>query len=320
MISVLLTTYNDSEFLPFSIKSVLNQTYSNFEFVIVDDGSLDYTEQIVNSFLDKRINYYKINHAGRSKALNYGLSVCKNEWVALIDSDDLWHPEKLQKQKELINDENDIIFTNAYFFYKKFILFDGMCPNDQIKLQKKILLHGCLVNSSLIYNKRKIIKIGLYNTELTNSEDYDLLIRLAANSNYKYIDDYLVFCRLRNNSLSTINNVDTKKNIRLIQKKYFESSKNYIFKNINSENHILNAWREYFYGTKETARKIWWQNKNLFLKDYRISIAFIFTFLPKPIFEIILSQRFRLRIRFITKKILGDKTVLHAIKVFNKII
>lgn len=320
MISVLMTTYNDDVYLPNSIPSVLGQTFSDFEFVIIDDGSTDNTESTVRSFNDERIHYYKINHVGRSKALNYGLSKCIHDWVAIIDADDFWHSSKLEKQVKLIKSEKDVIFTHTLFFQKNSIEFSLKCPRSKSDLMKLLPLHGHMTNSSIIYNKNYIIKLGSYNESLTNSEDYDLLIRMIPDSTYKFINEYLVFYRLRSESLSSYSVLKTKRNIRMIQEKYFSRSfkKNGI---LNSEEKAcLDFFQEYFYGTKNNARKIWLSNKKLLLKNYRTIIAFFITYLPDSLFEKFLQSRARLRMQYFLKRLFREKKILEAKKMFKTII
>ena len=98
MVSVLITTYNCAPYIAQAVQSILNQTFQYFEFLIVDDGSTDNTEDIVKSFSDKRIRYIKRNHFGRAAGLNFGLKNSSNEIIALMDADDISHPQRLELQ------------------------------------------------------------------------------------------------------------------------------------------------------------------------------------------------------------------------------
>jgi len=99
-ISVIIPTYNRANFIDVAIKSVLNQSYQDFEIIIVDDGSTDNTEEIVKNFNDFRINYFfhKFNQ-GISAARNTGIKACQGKYIAFLDSDDEWLPEKLDKKE-----------------------------------------------------------------------------------------------------------------------------------------------------------------------------------------------------------------------------
>lgn len=319
-ISVITTTYNCASYIYEAIHSVLNQTFPDFEFVIIDDGSEDDTESTVKCFKDERIHYYKISHAGRSKALNYGLKVCNYDWIAIIDADDIWHPNKLEKQVRLIGSERDVIFTNSLFFKRKAIKFSVECPKSKEGLMKILQLHGHMNNSSILYNRNLIKSVGGYDESFSNTEDYDLISRIIPKANYKYVDDYLVYSKLRANSVSSVSKEMTKKNIQMIHKKYFSNKVNGILDEayINQEEY-LDSWREYFYGDKKNARKLWLSNKKLFLKDYRIILAFILTYLPNSLFEKFLQSKLRLRIKYFIQKFIKDEKVLKGIRTFDLI-
>ena len=97
-ITVLMPVYNSERTINASIKSVLNQSYRNFDFIIVNDGSTDGTDSIIRSFKDDRIKYFVREHKGRSAASNFAISKAETEYVARIDSDDLFFKDKLKKQ------------------------------------------------------------------------------------------------------------------------------------------------------------------------------------------------------------------------------
>ena len=100
LVSIIMPSYNTAKFISDSINSVLSQTYSNWELIIVDDCSSDNTDEIVSPFLsDKRIKYLKNEkNSGAAVSRNYALREAKGKWIAFLDSDDLWEKDKLQKQ------------------------------------------------------------------------------------------------------------------------------------------------------------------------------------------------------------------------------
>ena len=103
LISVVMTAYNAEKFIRKSIESVLNQTYENLQFIIVNDGSTDSTEAIVSEFSDSRIEYYSLGeNCHIAHATNVGFSKVKGEYIAIIDSDDIWDADKLKKQLEYL--------------------------------------------------------------------------------------------------------------------------------------------------------------------------------------------------------------------------
>lgn len=107
LISIIIPTYNRAHLIGRSIKSVISQTYQNLDIIVVDDGSIDNTEEVVNSFQDSRIHYIKHeNNRGVSAARNTGIKLAKGQYVAFQDSDDEWLPEKLEKQLALFTQNN----------------------------------------------------------------------------------------------------------------------------------------------------------------------------------------------------------------------
>ena len=94
--SVILVTYNSSRYIEESISSVLNQTYKNFELIIIDDGSTDKTINIIKKFKDNRIKYKYQTNQGPSKARNFGIKISKSRWICFIDADDYWNKNKLK--------------------------------------------------------------------------------------------------------------------------------------------------------------------------------------------------------------------------------
>src|SRR5687768_5708706 len=104
LVSIIIPTYNRENLIGESIQSVLDQTYTNWELIIIDDGSEDGTHQVVTGFRDKRISYYLIAHCGIfGKVRNEGLRRSNGKYVAFLDSDDLWCEDKLQVQVDLMN-------------------------------------------------------------------------------------------------------------------------------------------------------------------------------------------------------------------------
>ncbi|QIT56556.1 glycosyltransferase family 2 protein [Aquisalimonas sp. 2447] len=100
LISIVTPTFNRAGYLPVAIDSVLAQTFPNLEYLIVDDGSTDNTSDVVNSYDDERIRYFRQENQGQSVARNVGIENSRGEFVCFLDSDDAWVPEKLQQQLE----------------------------------------------------------------------------------------------------------------------------------------------------------------------------------------------------------------------------
>src|SRR4030042_6253183 len=117
LVSVIIPTYNRADCVTKSIDSVLSQTYNDYEIIVVDDGSTDNTRQILQSYVDKcLIHYIYQDNAGCAAARNSGIRAAKGQWIAFLDSDDTWLPDKLAEQMQYLSETGlDVCFTNTTF-------------------------------------------------------------------------------------------------------------------------------------------------------------------------------------------------------------
>ena len=206
MLTVLLTTFNDSSLLKLAVSSILSQSFINFELLVIDDGSTDNTFDVINNFNDKRIRYIMLNHVGRSKALNLGLREAKYDWIVLADSDDIMFHEKLKNYVRYISDKEDrIVWSNCYYFRKSKILFYIENPVDESDIKKLFLLHS--LNNCCLINRNHIFKYSDgYNEKIEIAEDYDLWLKLIFYSELIVIPEFLTLVNLRLDSFSRSNN------------------------------------------------------------------------------------------------------------------
>lgn len=194
LISVIMPTYNSQSFIEESILSVVNQSYYNWELIIVDDGSTDSTKDIVTRYVskDKRIKYYYQQNAGQAKARNLGLEQSEGLFVAFIDSDDLWLPNMLEDSIiEFGKESQDVLFSNSYLFHDgqdhtdlqalthfgihsyKYVGTDGL---GKFIKQNRISMDGVFAS------KESILKTGGFRDEARGkAEDYELWLTMLAN-------------------------------------------------------------------------------------------------------------------------------------------
>ncbi len=236
-ISVLLPTYNGSNFIDKAIKSVLDQTFTDFEIIIINDGSTDNTLEKISkySLLDNRIMIInnEIN-LGIQKSLNKGLFIAKGEYIARIDSDDIWiDKDKLKKQFNFLEKNKDyvLIGTGAICTDEKGNIIKKYYKKETDKeIRKTILGYNCFIHSSVIFKKEVAIKIGGYseNIEERHVEDYDLWLKLGSLGKMYNIKSYCVQYTIRENSISNKNQKEQlKKTIRTSNKyiKYYPQNK-----------------------------------------------------------------------------------------------
>lgn len=185
LVSVIIPTYNRAHLIGDTIKSVLNQTNSDFEVVIVDDGSTDNTEEVVKQYLSDTVSYYKVPNGERGAARNFGTQKAKGKYVNWFDSDDQMlpnHVETLAKNLEKLN-YPDIITThfNVKYNTENYIQEKPFLIESQSSFKRALVKGNCLSCNSVVVNR----EVALNNPfselrELSASEDYELWLRLAS--------------------------------------------------------------------------------------------------------------------------------------------
>ena len=194
-ISVIIPTYNRCDLLKRAINSVIKQTITPKEIIIVDNGSTDQTYQMVSSLFPE-INYFIEKKRGVSAARNKGILESKSKWIAFLDSDDAWKPTKLEKQMEYSvfnQDKYRIIHTDENWYRNKKFL-------NQLKKHKKSggnifknsLQLCCISPSSVVLKKQIFDDYGLFDENLEVCEDYDMWIRITSKEEVGFLDSPLV--------------------------------------------------------------------------------------------------------------------------------
>lgn len=206
LVSIITPTYNCGMFIAETIESVLNQTYNNWEMIIVDDCSRDKTKEIVNRYIqkDSRIKYYKlIENSGAAIARTAAMKLAKGKYMAFLDSDDLWYKNKLEEQINYMKD-NHISFSCTSY---EQIDEKNNFLNKTIKAINKVgynrLLLDCPVgNSTVVYNAEKMGKFEVPNIRKRN--DDALWLQMLKKEKYIIgIDEVLMKYRIRSNSISS---------------------------------------------------------------------------------------------------------------------
>ena len=204
LVSIIMPTYNCAKFIGETIKSVIAQTYSNFEIIIVDDCSKDNTKDVVNSFDDERIKYHRLEkNSGAAVARTTAMNMAKGKYMAFLDSDDLWMENKLERQLKFMKDNNYNITCTAYEQVNE----DGESLNKVIKTKKKVdynrILLDCPVgNSTVMYNVEALGKFEVPNIRKRN--DDALWLQMLKKEKYIYgMDEVLAKYRIRSNSISS---------------------------------------------------------------------------------------------------------------------
>lgn len=211
-VSVIVPTYNRAHIITEAIDSILNQTFKDFELIIVDNYSSDNTESVVKSYSDKRIRYFKNQNNGLvSINRNYGIKKSCGEYIAFLDDDDLWLPEKLEKQVELLdlNKELGLVYSDIYIIgsngdLRENTYFHRIKPTRGNAFNE--LLQGNFIPMLTVVIRREVLdKVGGFNPRYKICQDYDLWLRIAEHYPVDFIEDPLAKYRVHSESSSQKN-------------------------------------------------------------------------------------------------------------------
>jgi glycosyltransferase involved in cell wall biosynthesis len=183
-VSVIIATYNRADFISRAIESVLNQSYKDFELIIIDDGSTDNTKEIVAKYKDFRIKYIWKEHGGRSRARNMGIELSRGKYIAFLDSDDFYLPNKLFAESTTLNNNLDIGMTLSGWriVNQQGRVIVNVRPWEYLALPLSLedwLFSGTTTSVSFMVRKEWLQRINGFNPRLCFSEDVELWIRLA---------------------------------------------------------------------------------------------------------------------------------------------
>ena len=200
LVSVIMPTYNHAKFIGKAIDSVLNQTYPNFELIVIDNYSDDDTEKIVASYNDDRIIYLKFrNHGIIAASRNHGIKYSHGDYIAFLDSDDFWHKQKLEKQlphfelPEIIGVASNAVLVSETPYYRK----NSWARSKQGYVDYKyrdILNRNRIMTSSLIVRRDTLDRTGLFDEDKTFSfiEDWELWLRMARYGSFRVLESPLL--------------------------------------------------------------------------------------------------------------------------------
>lgn len=207
-VSVIIPCYNTAPFLEDAIRSVLNQSYADFELIIVDDGSTDSTRQIAAGFLsDQRIRYLYQENRGLSAARNIGIALAVGDFVALLDADDIWEPEKLACQVALLCQSREVgmVFSDFSTFDSGGIIACSKIPSlliETITFSQLFVCNNFIYPSTVVLRKSAFVESGGFDVSLRSIEDYDLWLRIAQRYRIVGINAPLVWIRQHDSNMS----------------------------------------------------------------------------------------------------------------------
>ncbi|MHC4321510.1 MAG: glycosyltransferase family 2 protein [Planctomycetota bacterium] len=220
-VSVIIHTYNNEKFIAETVESVLNQTYKDYEIIVVDDGSVDGTRDALLPYMQEIIYHYKEN-GGIASAKNAGISLSQAEFIAFLDHDDLWVPDKLKLQMESFNENPQVGLV-----YAKYTSFrDG--KELRTKPEKgysgwifKELLAKSFVQTSTVVVKRECLNaVGPYDESFSLGDEYDMFLRIAKKFQCGFIDKGLTRYRVHDTNASNNDFLFDNENLGVYKKIY----------------------------------------------------------------------------------------------------
>jgi glycosyltransferase involved in cell wall biosynthesis len=267
LVSVIMPVYNGATYLREAITSILDQTYSNFEFIIINDGSIDRSEEIILSFSDSRIVYIKNPENYKLiKTLNIGFSIAKGCYIARMDADDISHPDRLQKQVQFldVNEEYGLVGSGVNLLNgenKSQLLYH----TDHESLKFALAFYCPFIHPSVMIRSSVLLNVDcVFDSNYVHAEDYELWKRLAFKTKMANIPEYLLDYRVHDAQISSQHSVFQTELATKIRREYLSE---YFGESIKDFEYVFKLSVE-----KYTFKEKYHQIKTLFDKDRKQSI------------------------------------------------
>ncbi|WP_066384290.1 glycosyltransferase [Anabaena sp. CA = ATCC 33047] len=207
LISVIIPAYNCEKTIKETIKSVLQQSFTNLELIVINDGSQDATLDIVAQIQDSRLKVFSFENAGGNVSRNRGLHRAKGEYISFLDADDIWTPEKLQSQLEALQNNTEAYVAYSWTDYidenGKFLV-SGTHTTANGDVYEQLLVNNFLENgSNPLIRREALIELGGFDESLKAAQDWDMWLRLAAKYNFVAVPVVQILYRVSANSVSS---------------------------------------------------------------------------------------------------------------------
>lgn len=220
-ISVIMSVYNAGRYVKEAVDSILGQTFSDLEFIIINDGSTDDSGKVLSAFRDPRIRLVHQENRGLIRSLNTGVEMARGEYIARQDADDVSLPLRLEKQAAFLDAHPEIAIVGTSVietdedgdFLK---IYDS--PADDAEIKKALSFDVPVCHASMMFRKMAIKDVGLYREKLRLVEDYDLLLRVGERSKLGNIREPLYKVRIRPGSVCAVNRFDLQRRYVLVRK------------------------------------------------------------------------------------------------------
>lgn len=207
-LSVVMSVYNGERYVEDAVNSILNQTFCDFEFIIINDGSTDRTAQILAEFDDPRIKVINQPNRGLTASLNRGIRLAKGKYIARMDADDFSEPQRLERQIEIIDQNPDIALVTCWYKVsdeKGDVLACQRLPTESEQLAELLVHDNPMCHGSVLIRKEAIEAVGLYSESLRYAQDYELWLRmLRRNHKLCVVPEFLYRFRISPDSVAKL--------------------------------------------------------------------------------------------------------------------
>lgn len=292
LVSVIIPAYNCAKWIERAVSSVLSQTFQDFEIIIVDDGSTDKTPDIVSGLKKKdyRISYTRIpNSGGAARPKNVGIKMSSAPFIATLDADDEWYPEKLEKQIALLNDPSrpHLGYVTCFALYvygeeKMRVIY--RVPRYKDVLQH-ILAHDYMGSGSGMMYKREVFeKIGGFDENLRSGQDAEIHIRLAQNYDFDIVEEVLFIYYFHKGNLSnTLGITKRQKDIAKIMNKWKHLYSKY--PKAHSNRLRFNGTMYMINGKTAEAKESFLESIKVYPLNWRSYLYFLVSFLGSGVYK-----------------------------------
>jgi glycosyltransferase involved in cell wall biosynthesis len=298
LVSVIIPTYNSADFIEEALESLFEQTFQDFEIIVIDDGSTDETAAILEKYGDRIVYLYQDN-GGCASARNKGIRIARGKYIAFLDADDIWLPAKLEKQVLLFNKRESLgmVTTGSCSFDKKGIYGYSTRKREFLmhgNIARNIFLRSGVGTPTVMVRKEVFDNIGLFEERtkqgekvfLSHGSDDNMWIRIASHYDIELIDEVLT--RVRNHPRRmTVNQVELQEsvryNIRLLKTKYGDKVKMKIEKAVPIKMSYVQFAIGYGYyesGNYRDARKAFIKGSYHWIWFWKNPLFLMLTFIP----------------------------------------
>jgi glycosyltransferase involved in cell wall biosynthesis len=275
LVSIILPAFNANRFIAETITSVINQSYTNWELLIVNDGSSDDTEKTIASYLnDNRIKYISKQNSGVSDTRNNGIHRAKGNYIAFLDADDIWKENNLTKKIECLHNTNsDAVYSKCELINEDSLPINKeLTGSDEPVLADILLLKGNYITapSGIVVKKTLIETVGVFDINLSNNADQDFWIRILVNGlKINFIPESLWKYRVHSKNMSS--------NIKLL-----ESDSIYMFNKIGTSTLFSSKLfkRKCYASLYFMLAGSWWKNANNKTRGVYFIIKALLTYPP----------------------------------------